>query len=229
MVSLRKKGKILLHKGERIMDDILLPILVFVFILLFFLGLFLTNPIFKIKVLRALTKKDYILIHYVNSDKKTIHYKIINPTKDIYTIGDSVWIADKGRIYRQDSIEKGFSLKNASPKFVEGVPVVFVDEDYLRPIDFYEDKDQLQTSRISGTLQGYIDLEVQKRSKKKSFEGLIIIIILLLSLLCVGMSFTNMNTLTEIQNKLNNMPQQTAQSTTQTPPNSTIIINGSVR
>jgi hypothetical protein len=122
------------------------------------------------------------------------------------SIGEKLAITEKmGRGQKTQSIpasaihhetEKVFLVNEDNIKWNEGVPIIFVDEEHLTPINFENTTPEANSLEISGWLNSYIENEKRKDTKKKQGMDLMQILVILLIIGCLGLGYMNY---TEIQ------------------------------
>lgn len=115
-----------------------------------------TDPIARAKMLRRVLRKNYITIGVVSKDHKTVRYKCWNAKSDVMNVNGKLWVGQENRIYRKDKTEEGFGINENTPiHFEEGVPVIYVDEDTIKPIDFYPEKEVVKPAGLSEALNAW--------------------------------------------------------------------------
>jgi hypothetical protein len=115
-------------------DDILFYGVVFVLVLGAFFIAKWSDIYWQIKQKRKYLKKDFHLACIVSKDMKNITPKIFNPEQSTIWHDGKVYTVEKRRIYRKDKPEDGFMVPK--PKFEEGIPVIYIDDESFRPLDF---------------------------------------------------------------------------------------------
>lgn len=196
------------------------------YIMLAFLGIFFfafifgkwADPIFRCKMLRQLTKKNYMVIAIVQKDGRTISQRVVNAEKDVAIVNNALWVILGGRVYRRDktgsskkkdilnAFEKGtkeeadFQIKADNIVFEEGVPTVYLDSDTITPLDFYRDKATIKPEEVGSALLAYVYNQLAKAMASVSNIRLLLLIILAGVLICAGlgyMIFTELTTMHE--------------------------------
>jgi hypothetical protein len=122
--------------------------------------------------------------------------------------------------------EKVFLVKEDNIKWNEGVPIIFVDEEHLTPINFESTTPEANAVEISGWLNSYIENEKRKDTKKKQGMDLMQILVILLIVGCLGLSYMNYTEIQSIKAGVISVQTPVVVNTTSTeaplPPNSHI-------
>jgi len=150
----------------------------------------LTDPNFKVKVLRKILRKNYAILAIVSRDMKRIWRYTINLDSDIIKHGDNLWVVEKNRIYiqtpeKQVRTKQGF-ITDSALRWEEGVPVIYVCAESVKPLEFFKDELTVASSEISATLKGWLQTEIEKAKAKAQKYQTYTLINLILNLLCVA-------------------------------------------
>ena len=177
-------------------------------IIVLFLGLAvgkLLDPLFRAKVFRTFLKKDFGCLGILSPDTKTIKLVVVNFGKDVIEHKGKVWIILKDRIYRHDKPERGFSLSrpNLPIKWVEGVPVLYVNETSYEPIDLTGDIGEVRPDEVNSVFSSWINNQLAKALAKVlgTFKNMttLLTIACVLSLLAAGVAYITMQNTANIQ------------------------------
>jgi len=142
------------------------------------------NPNTITVVTKKMIKKDYVV---KEDDKKRI-FKFLQRNKSTTQIPEDALILQQ---------EKMFNVREQFIKWQEGVPVIYVDEKDLLPIEFSDvkDNDKIEPVEISPVLGGYIDNEKLKDKKKRGdgpdLAKIATLILVLLALAVSYLAFTS--------------------------------------
>lgn len=158
------------------MDEIIILLGLAGIIISFIFGRALDQT-YKAKIYRQIFKKrNYIVVGIVSKDNKTVKEVVVNAEGDVIRVGNKVWIIEQGRIYRKDKTNEGFFFADAVPikgedgkpdfttltpkkdivRWNEGVPIVYVDEDHLKPLDYFKDENNLvKPEGVGATLNSW--------------------------------------------------------------------------
>lgn len=88
--------------------------------------------------------------------------------------------------------EKMFEIKEDFIRWQEGVPVIYVDEQHLTPLDFEGGKSEVTPIEISPVISGYVDNQILKNKQKKKDFDLVPIVMCILVLVAAGVSYISM-------------------------------------
>jgi len=145
---------------------------------------------YRAKLMKQFFKKDYGLVGLVSKDWKTIKYRIANFSKDYIQVGkNEVWIIESSHIYRQDKPEKGFYAEEHNVKWEEGVPVIYVDRDNLKPIDFYPQTGNVKPEQVGAVLNAWVANAMAKGALAMKNQQMMLLICILVGLLAFGMAY----------------------------------------
>lgn len=164
-----------------------------------------TDVYFRIKMLRQITKKDYHLAEIVSKDKKTKIQKVFLPDNSVIWNGLDSYTVEADRIYRTDKPHDMFFLKRDKLTWKEGIPILTLDEDTFRPIDYaWAEKSAVASSEIGSLMKSWvvnqsskaivIAFNDMKNSQKATF---ITLAISLLTLLCCGVLYMQLSDMTK--------------------------------
>jgi uncharacterized membrane protein YphA (DoxX/SURF4 family) len=198
------------------MEDIFVILLVLVAVFAAFMVAKFTDMFWKIKQQRQFMKKDFHLLGVVSKDRKAIKYQIFLPESSVIWNGMEMWTVLSNRIYRQAKPDDGFVLKEEHVKWIEGIPVLFVDEENFRPLDFWFDETtNAKPGEAGAILKSWVVNQAAKAAVKAFAEIMqlrnLIYIILALSLISAGVSVWNHMVLGDTQTAVNGIAVQVSE------------------
>lgn len=134
------------------------------------------DPIWRIKQLRRFIKRNYMLLIFVSKDGKTLQYRTINADEDAFIHRGSMYVVEKGKIYRKVQREVGgkpvfdkeggFSFKpeegNSPIRYEEGVPVIYVDNEHIKPLGFDNEESRITPSATGAALNAWVTNQINK-------------------------------------------------------------------
>ena len=182
-----------------------------------FLGLVvgkMLDPLFRAKIFRTVLKKDFGCLGILSPDTKTIKLVVVNFSKDVIEHKGKVWIILKDRIYRHDKPERGFSLTrpNLPVKWIEGVPVLYVNELSYEPIDLAGTTGEVRPDEVNSVFSSWINNQLAKALAKilSTFKNQqqLLIVCCVLSLLAAGVGYLTMQAVNGIQNTMGNISSE---------------------
>lgn len=143
----------------------------------------LLDPIYRVKLLRKLTKKNFIILAIMSDDRKNIDLRVVNANSGVIRVNNFAWIMKKDRIYREDKTNMGFIINQTDIKYREGVPIVYVDRDNIKPISFIESKTNIRPEELGVNLDEWVETEKEKdklasKNMQMIITGVTIIILL---------------------------------------------------
>ena len=147
------------------------------------------DPFWRAKTLRNFTKKNYFIIYKVPKDRKRLTPFVVNVDKGLIQHKGSMWICSRGKIYEEKAPEKTTDLKNDNiTLWREGVPVVFLSEDSLLPLDFEEMTTEIKPEEVDAVLSGWVANQTFKDAFMKNQQTMMLLAVLLsgMCLLAVG-------------------------------------------
>lgn len=160
------------------LEDYYMIIGAFLIVIVFLLGLLIgrmLDPYYRIRQMRRFLKKDYIILKKVGKDAKTILARIINAESTAFLNRGSIWVVEKGRIYRDLGIEKGTNVRikeggfdfrpgmsEVPIRYEEGVPVIYVDDEHLKPLNFNNEEALVTPSGAGGALVAWVLNQIAK-------------------------------------------------------------------
>jgi hypothetical protein len=121
----------------------------------------------RVWLLRQLTKVDWHVLAFISKDKKNIYRYAVNPDKDVVVFRGMLFVTEKGRIYREKKVNEGWLFSRAPRSSDEGVPVIYVDADSLRPITFQSHEDSVKPSEAGTVLTAWIENQINKNFEQR--------------------------------------------------------------
>jgi hypothetical protein len=125
------------------------------------IGMFM-NPLFRAKTLRSLTKKEYGILALVSKDKRSSRLFVVNFNEFVLAVAGKKWAGVGGRIYREDAPEKGFYTNDKMVKYREGVPIVYVDDESLTPLEFWSDAGKVSPDEVGSVYTAWVNNQIAK-------------------------------------------------------------------
>lgn len=149
------------------------------------------DVVFRAKVYRAITRKEWGILAIVSPDNKTIKQIVTNFTKDIINIHGKVWVIENQKIYRQDKPERGFRLDKVDlPKrWVDGIPCIFVNNESFLPIDVSGTIGSTNPEEVSSVFLAWVNNQLAKGFATVKNQQMLILIAVVLSLCAATLSF----------------------------------------
>mgnify|MGYP001342074995 CR=1 FL=1 len=168
---------------------------------------------FRGKTLRSMLKKNYGYLCIVSKDNKNIRPILVNFEKDVFMLGDKQWAATKGRIYRMDKEEKGFFVSDNNIRWQEGLPCIYVDEDSLKPLDFWQDAGLVKPGEVGSLLTAWTTNQIAKGLLGMQKKEWIIYIVIILALIAAVLSYQTMTIAGATDAKVTAIEQRLANAT----------------
>ena len=152
-----------------------------------FLGLAvgkLTDTIFRAKVFRAITKKEWGVLAISSPDNKTVRAITVNFSGDIVNVQGKIWVIEKEKVYRYDKPERGFRLdrEDLPRRWFDGVPYVFVNEASFLPIDITGTVGSTRPEEISSVFLAWVNNQLAKGFASFKMHQTLLLITCVLSL-----------------------------------------------
>lgn len=184
------------------MDTITMAIL-FVGILFFVILAFLVGKyqdiVWRCKTFRKYLKKNFIILERVSKDGKTRTARMINLDGDIFNVGNYTWVSKGGRIYRKDKESEGFKAGRHNVAWEEGVPILTVDEDSIKPLDFYKEDSTIKPEELGSTVSAWVMNQLAKGFATMKNQDLWIKLIMVLCVINLLISYTVMDGVGKLQ------------------------------
>jgi hypothetical protein len=149
------------------MDGTELLLVMFGFIFFVLLAFFAgrsRDMIWRAKFCRNYLKQKVLLIERVSKDLKTRTLHIINTQTDVINLDGKMWVVDKDRIYRKNKQEQGTVLSAAKVKYEEGVPIITLDDDSIKPLDYFPEQSSVKPAQLGATLSSWVINQIAKNA-----------------------------------------------------------------
>lgn len=195
----------------------------------FFIARFM-DAFYRCKKIREFTKKNYVLLGLVQKDNKTVSYKVVNADKDTIMIDNNLWVVERNRIYRQEKPEDGFGLEKNNLKWVEGVPCVFVNRDNIKPLDFFQERNEVKSEEVGSVINAFVYNQIAKALGGVNSIKTLLTITLVFCLIAAILSYMAFDATSTIKNDVKAIKDQLGNSgviTAGSAVNGTITIRGS--
>jgi len=127
--------------------------------------------------------KEEIKRQALTAEERKSMFEFIKPKGKEMHIPEGLLVKDQ---------EKMFEIKEDFIRWQEGVPVIYVDEQHLTPLDFEKGRSEVTPIEISPVIGGYVDNQVLKNKQKKGDFDLVPIVMLVLVLVAAGVSYISM-------------------------------------
>jgi len=171
-------------------------------ILGFAVGKFMDNN-WRCRTMRRILKQNYILLNITQKNGKTIHSQVVNADNDIAIVGGKMWVLKGGKIYDQKDKRKSYFFKEKEIKYIDGAPVVFVNNEDLTPLDFYQNNEGIiKPDEIGSTLLAWVFNQMNKNLSSVKNMQLFQTIMLVGVVLVLVLSFFNMQDLGEMREQI---------------------------
>ena len=153
------------------------------------------DPMYRIKQLRKFLKRNYIIMYFVSKDGKTLLPRMVNADEDVVLNKGGLWTVEKGKIFRKlppqpgstvPIKEGGFNFNQAdNPEIVryeEGVPVIFVDNEHIKPLQFNNEDAKVTPSGVGAAINAWVTNAIAKglAGVQKNMQILLYIILFLM-------------------------------------------------
>lgn len=186
-------------------------------------GLFLIagrmlDPIYRVRQMRRFLRRNWLVLYLVSKDAKTIQPRVINADEDAFTYKNNLFVVEKGKIYRKTqsdiggkpALDKdgkpiyekqgGFSFspeEGQKPvKYEEGTPVIFADNEHIKPVDFYGEESKVTPSGVGSALNAWVTNQISKglqgNEQKNKYILFVVIAACLLLLANIALTYKAM-------------------------------------
>lgn len=205
------------------------------------LGLFIgrmLDPYYRIRQMRRFLKRDYLILKKVGKDAKTIIARIINAESTAFLHRGGVWVVEKGRIYRDLGFEKGGNVRikeggfdfrpgmsEVKISYEEGVPVIYVDDEHIKPLNFNNEEALTSPSGAGGAIVAWVLNQIAKGAGDMQKYTIFFILLGLLATASLYFAWQANGQIGDIKTKLDNVVVVTAQNNTAQ--NNTLVITAS--
>lgn len=184
------------------------------------------DPYFRARIMRRALKKDYGILAIVSKDAKNILKMVVNFEKDTINIAGKVWVITQHYVYREDKKERGFVMGKAHVKWEEGVPAVYVEQDSIKPLDFFSDRTPVKPEEIGSFLSAWVNNQLAKNISQVKNQQILIFIVILLCGLTLAIAYMNLNAITEVRDGLGQLAGRIGgEDPTLLPEGATIVID----
>ena len=190
------------------MDALLLMIVIapVVLVLGFLVGRY-RDPIWKCNIKRRYFRQDCGILAIVSKDGKNIRKIVVNFNDDMISVGGNIWVLQDKKVYRQNHSEKGFVIKDGQPvsiplKWEEGVPTIYVNQDTYKPLDFFASEETAKPQSVSAVLLSWVNNQIAKGMNLFKQHQLLLYAVILLTILCLGMSYMAYKEITDLKDAL---------------------------
>lgn len=168
----------------------------------FFIGK-ITDPFFKVKLLRSLDKKaKWIILAIVSKDRRSIRRLVVNPMDDVVNIKNSFWTIEANKIYRVEKEKNkvsSFEITQNMVKWEEGVPVVYCDEDNIIPLNFHSNDTNVKPDEVGSILLSWVNNQLAKGLSTIQQHRTLLLVILILGVLTLAFNYFIWDKLDDIQ------------------------------
>jgi len=180
-------------------EIIIVSIAIVGFCALAFLAGKFQDILWRTKTYRKYLKRNFTIIERVSKDGKTRIQRMADMDNDVFSVGMFMWLIKKGRIYRKDKEECGFTPVRANISWEEGVPIITVDEDSIKPLDFYKEESTIRPEELGSTLNAWVMNQLAKGFAAIKNQDLWIKLIAVGVLINLLMTFTVMDGVGKLQ------------------------------
>ena len=167
---------------------------------------------FRAKLFRMLKKSsDYGVLGMFSPDTKTVKMIVVNFGGDVVQHKGKVWIVLKDRIYRHDKPERGINLQRSDIpiKWVEGIPVLYVNETTYLPIDMAGEVGEVKPEEVNSVFSSWVNNQLAKAQAKmlSSFKNQqnVLLIIAVLVVISTGLIYMCYQALNNMQAQLDGL------------------------
>lgn len=180
----------------------------------------------RVKLFRKTFKRNLYILERVSKDGKTRTARMINLDGDTFDVGNYKWVVKNARIYRKDKESAGFKVSKNNIAWEEGVPIITVDEDSIKPLDFYKEDATIRPEELGSTLSAWVMNQLAKGFAMIKNQDLWLKLIAVGVLINLLMAYTTMDGVGKIQNALKSQAAPT--TGTVVPEGGTLSGNGSI-
>lgn len=174
------------------------------------------DPIWRAKMFRNFTKKEWGVLAIASPDNKTVRSIVVNFSKDVVNVQGKVWIIEQEKIYRMDKPERGFRLDRVDlPKrWFDGIPYVFVNDASFLPIDIMGNVGNTKPEEIASVFLAWNNNQIAKGMLAMKNQQLFVIIACIMSLLAAIFGFMSFQKAGDMQNQLSAVDARTKEMAT---------------
>lgn len=196
----------------------------------FMLGLFMIfsfllaralDPNWRCLKLRQYLKRNYIVLNISDKSNKHLFSKVVDAHDDTAIFGARMWVLEKSKLYTkkfnnktklwQKEDYKGFNIETDNIKFEQGAPNIYVDNENITPLEFYENHtNTIKPNEIGSTLQAWVYNQLAKNIKAVNLIQNLLIVLVVIGLLNLAISGLNYLKTEEMQEELGGLKKQLA-------------------
>ena len=162
----------------------------------------------RCKQMRRWLRKNYVVLNLINKDGRTISARVKDASNDIITDGTKMWVVVKNRVFIKGKATSGWNIENKMVRWEEGCPVLYVNEDGILPLSFFQEEENVKPQEVGSTFLAFIFNEINKGLTATKSIQTYLIICMLLALVAAGLSFLNMDKLTAMEKSINTIQLQ---------------------
>jgi len=155
--------------------------------------------VWRCKTFRKTFKRNVVILERVSKDNKTRTSRMINLDGDMFNVSGFTWVVRKSRIYRKDKENEGFKIGKKDINWEEGVPIITVDEDTIKPLDFYKDDSTIRPEELGSTLSAWVMNQLAKGFAAIKSQDLLLKIVLVAVVINLLLSYTTMDAVGKLQ------------------------------
>jgi len=180
------------------------------------LGWATLDPYVRCKILRKASKKNFGVINFVGKGQKIVS-KIKNFDNALIWKKNETWVITKEHVYQLSKdgdtiVEKAKIDPESIVTLIDTVPVLFVDLDSMQPLSLARDRREgINPLELGSTLKAWVDNQLAKAMFLKKTMDIYLLIILITSVVAVGLSYYNMNRISELTTELTTIKGQLAE------------------
>lgn len=156
-----------------------------------------TDIYWRIKIKRQIQKKDYHIAEIVSKDKKSKTQQVFLPEQSMIWNGMESYTVENGRVYRTSKPDDGFHIGEENIRWKEGIPVLTIDADTFRPLDYdFKNTTGVKSGEVGAILKSWEVNQAAKATvtafaemKKAQTIVMIVLAVSVLCLLVAGLTF----------------------------------------
>ncbi len=170
-------------------------------------GWALLDPYVRCKILRKASKKNFGIINFVGKGQKIVS-KIKNFDNALIWKRNESWVITKEHVYQLSKdgdtiVEKAKINPESIVTLIDTVPVLFVDLDSMQPLSLARDRREgINPLELGSTLKAWVDNQLAKAMFLKKTMDMYLVIIIIVSVISVGLSYYNMNRISDMTDEL---------------------------
>jgi hypothetical protein len=177
------------------------------------IGWAMLDPYVRCKILRKASRKNYGIINFVGKGQKIIS-KIKNFDQALIWKKNETWVITKEHVYQLSKdgdtiVEKAKIDPESIVTLIDTVPVLFVDLDSMQPLSLARDRREgINPLELGSTLKAWVDNQLAKAMFLKKTMDMYLVVIIIVSVIGVGLSYYNMNRISEMSENMNSIKGQ---------------------